>query len=216
LLTGLGARRPGEAGEAAREARARVAQARRRLLAEWPASWAPQRRTLELVQQTLPGVIIVGDSTQPVYSGNHCYEAQQPRTWFNSATGYGTLGYALPAAIGARLAAPDRPVVALVGDGGLQFTLAELASAVEARTPVIVLLWNNQGYGEIKRYMQGRGITPIGVDIHTPDFVTLARGFGLRAERARSFEELRARLIEAASAAVPSLIEVREEGEFAA
>jgi hypothetical protein len=59
-------------------------------------------------------------------------------------------------------------VVCLIGDGGLQFTLPELASAVEAQVPLIVLLWNNQGYEEIKKYMVNRAIEPVGVDIHTP------------------------------------------------
>ena len=61
-------------------------------------------------------------------------------------------------AIGAKLAAPDRPVVVLVGDGGLQFTIGELAAAVEAKVGLIVLLWNNEGYGEIKTYMVERQI----------------------------------------------------------
>ena len=86
-------------------------------------------------------------------------ELDGPRRWFNASTGYGTLGYGLPAAIGAKLAEPGRPVISLMGDGGIQFTLPELASAVEARVGVIVLLWNNQGYGEIKRYMERRDIT---------------------------------------------------------
>ena len=80
------------------------------------------------------------------------YEAPQPRSYFNSSTGYGTLGYGLPAAIGAKLGAPHRPVVCLIGDGGLQFSLPELASAVEAQVPVAVVIWNNTGYGEIKAY----------------------------------------------------------------
>jgi acetolactate synthase-1/2/3 large subunit len=219
LLAGLGATKPDAvasegAGERATEGASLAARARARLEVEWPAAWRPQRHALEVVQQTLPDVIIVGDSTQPVYSGNHCYEASRPRSWFNSATGYGTLGYGLPAAIGAKLAAPDRPVVALIGDGGLQFTLPELASAVEAKASIIVLLWNNHGYGEIKRYMQGRGIPAIGVDIYTPDFLALARAFGCRAGRARSFEELHTHLRSADRLDTPMLIEVLEEGEF--
>ena len=67
-------------------------------------------------------------------------------------------------------AAPERPVVCLVGDGGLQFTLAELGSAIDAGAPIIVLVWNNRGYGEIKSYFMERGIAPIGVDLTTPDF----------------------------------------------
>jgi acetolactate synthase-1/2/3 large subunit len=166
------------------------------------------------LQHAHPDVIVAGDSTQPVYSGNHLYEANHPRSWFNSATGYGTLGYGLPAAIGAKLAAPHRPVVALVGDGGLQFTLPELASAVEAGTGIIVLLWNNRGYGEIKRYMQNRDIPAIGVDIYTPDFLAVAAGFGCRAERASSFGHLHQLLRSAGDSTRPLLIEMIEDAEF--
>ena len=191
-----------------------TAEVRARLDAAWPAAWKGQQRTLEALQEALPDAIVVGDSTQPVYSGNHLFEPNAPRSWFNSATGYGTLGYGLPAAVGAKLAAPGRPVVALIGDGGLQFTLPELASAVEAGAPVIVLLWNNEGYGEIKRYMQERSIPTIGVDIYTPDLLAIARGFGCGAERATSFGHLRELLQGAARAGRPTVIEVREDAEF--
>jgi len=193
----------------------RAAAARRELQDQWPAGWDAQRRLLQLVQETLPEVIIVGDSTQPVYSGNHSYEARRPRSWFNSATGYGTLGYGLPAAIGARLAAPARPVIALIGDGGIQFTLAELGSAVEAGTPIIVLLWNNHGYGEIKRYMEARAIEPLGVDIHTPDFLGIARAFGWEAVRAQDLAQLQGHLQAAVGRTGPTLIEIMEDGPTA-
>lgn len=190
----------------------RVAQVREQLEAQWPSAWAGQRQVLQVLQQTLPDLIIAGDSTQPVYSGNHLFEARHTRSWFNSSTGYGTLGYGLPAAIGAKLAAPERPVVALIGDGGIQFTLSEMASAIEAATPIIVLLWNNSGYGEIKRYMENRAIPTIGVDIYTPDFLTLARGFGWQAERAESLAHLQELLGRNSSG--PILIEVREDADF--
>jgi acetolactate synthase-1/2/3 large subunit len=167
------------------------------------------------VQEALPGVILVGDSTQLIYSANMFYRAEQPRSYFNSSTGYGTLGYALPAALGAKLARPGRPVVALVGDGGLQFTLGELATAVELALPISILLWNNRGYGEIKRYMADRGIPQIGVDIYTPDFLTIARGFGCRAERAESLDHLRGLLRQSAQEAGPTLIEIDEEEALA-
>lgn len=213
LLDELGA---GASAPRERTGAALAAAVRERLEEQWPAAWRAQRRTLETIQDALPGVVIVGDSTQPVYSGNHMFEAQAPRSWFNSATGYGTLGYGLPAAVGAKLASPDRPVVALIGDGGLQFTLPELASAVEARTPIIVLLWNNEGYGEIKRYMRERHIPTIGVDIYTPDLLALARGFGCGAERAASFQHLAELLRGAAHAGRPTVIEVREDSDFLA
>jgi acetolactate synthase-1/2/3 large subunit len=173
------------------------------------------QRFMATVQEALPGVILVGDSTQLIYSANMFYRAEQPRSYFNSSTGYGTLGYALPAALGAKLARPGRPVVALVGDGGLQFTLGELATAVELALPISILLWNNRGYGEIKRYMADRGIPQIGVDIYTPDFLTIARGFGCRAERAESLDHLRGLLRQSAQEAGPTLIEIDEEEALA-
>jgi acetolactate synthase-1/2/3 large subunit len=169
------------------------------------------QRFVAAVQEALPGVILVGDSTQPVYSANMFYRPEQPRSYFNSSTGYGTLGYALPAALGARLARPERPVVALAGDGGLMFTVGDLATAVELGLPLPILLWNNRGYGEIKRYMAERGIPQIGVDIYTPDFLTIARGFGCRAERAGSLKQLRWLLQRSQQEAGPTLIEVDEE-----
>jgi acetolactate synthase I/II/III large subunit len=179
----------------------------------WPAV-AEHERVLEVVRRALSDPIIAGDQTQPVYAGNQFFEPSRPRSWFNSSTDYGTLGYGLPAAIGAKLAAPERPVVALIGDGGLQFTLPELAAAVEAQVPIIVLLWNNQGYGEIKTYMAERAIPQIGVDIFTPDFVAIARAFGCAAERAGSREHLRESLDAASGRAVPTLIEIEEDAAW--
>ncbi|WP_395014838.1 5-guanidino-2-oxopentanoate decarboxylase [Dongia sp.] len=176
----------------------------------WPAVTL-HRRIANLVLEALPGAILAGDSTEPVYALNQCFEAPQPRSYFNSSTGYGTLGYGLPAGIGAKLAAPDRPVVVLIGDGGLQFTIAELASAVEAEVPLIVLLWNNHGYAEIKNYMLERKIATIGVDIFTPDFQTLAKGFGCIAVRPGNDAGLAEALCAAASARRPTVIELRAD-----
>ena len=191
----------------------RVARLRVALEQDWDAPTRAQTLLLDTLLQTLPDAVFVGDSTQPVYTGNLTFNLEQPRRWFNASTGYGTLGYALPAAIGAWLGGTDqgqgRPaVVCLIGDGGLQFTLAELASAVEACTPVIVLLWNNQGYEEIKKYMVRRVIEPVGVDIYTPDFVGVARALGCFAQAIDGVEHLRAALLAARDRQGPTLIEI--------
>ena len=191
---------------AARSRRARAAIARDGLNLTYRASLA----MLETVRQTLPDAVIVGDSAQPVYAASVAYEAERPRAFFCSATGFGTLGYALPAAIGAKIGQPDRPVICLIGDGGLQFSVGELASAVEAKTPIIILLWNNFGYGEIKSFMVSRQIQPIGVDIGTPNFVLLAKAFGAASERLEAPDDLARLLSEAASRNVPTLIEINE------
>ena len=152
----------------------------------------------------------MGDSTQLVYAGNTAFAASVPGGYFNSATGFGTLGYGLPAAIGAALGAPGRPVVALVGDGGLQFTLAELASAVEAQVPVIMILHDNSGYGEIKSYMQSLGIAPLGVDILTPDLAGIAQASGWRTDRVDALDNLVPNLRTAADHDLPSLLVIRD------
>ena len=189
---------------------ARTAQLRRASLDLVEPNYKLHGQFLDAVAEILPGVVIVGDSTQPVYGGNFSYETDNPRSYFNSSTGYGTLGYGLRAAFGAKLARPDRPVTALIGDGGIQFTLGELATGVELGLPVPILVWNNRGYGEIKRYMQERGIPQIGVDIHTPDFQTLARGFGCHAALVESYVRLGDVLRAAVAADRPTVIEVSE------
>ena len=184
----------------------------RALRAEVAAKLAPNYRAhgrfLDVVAEALPGVIVAGDSTQPVYGGNLAYEPAGPSSWFNSSTGYGTLGYGLPAAMGAKVACPDRPVVALIGDGGIQFTIGELATAVELGLALPILLWNNQGYGEIKQYMLDRNIPTIGVDIYTPDFQTVARGFGCNAVKIESAAHLSEELRKAHAATRPTVIEI--------
>jgi acetolactate synthase-1/2/3 large subunit len=196
---------------AQRSGAARAAAARDAVLGDLSRVYRASLHLMETVRDSLPGAVLVGDSAQPVYAGCIHYPSAAPRSWFCSATGYGTLGYALPAAIGAQLAAPDRPVVCLIGDGGLQFTIQELASAREAGTPVIVLLWNNNGYGEIKSYMVARQIHPIGVDIFTPDFQLLAKGFGCEAVRLKEPSTLPALLRAAAARKTATIIEIDED-----
>ncbi|GLO55593.1 hypothetical protein PPUJ20066_16290 [Pseudomonas putida] len=192
---------------------ARVTQLRQSLADGWDQPTLSQTRLLTSILQTLPNAILVGDSTQPVYSGNLTLDMDEPRRWFNASTGYGTLGYALPAAMGAWLGsaaqiAERAPSVCLIGDGGMQFTLPELASAVEAQVPLIVLLWNNQGYEEIKKYMVNRAIEPVGVDIHTPDFIGVARALGADAEHVSDVAQLQAALGRAVERKGPTLIQV--------
>lgn len=173
----------------------------------------PQCRThgrlLQTITEALPQVVIAGDQTEPIYAANQIYQAPEPRSYFNSSTGYGTLGYGLPAAIGAKLGQFHRPAVCLIGDGGLQFSLPELASAVEAQVPLAVVIWNNTGYGEIKAYMRDRQIPEIGVDIYTPDFITIAQGLGCHAVRPADIAALRSELAQSAKRKVPTIIEIR-------
>jgi acetolactate synthase I/II/III large subunit len=174
----------------------------------WPAC-ATHRGLMAAVMAALPGAIVAGDQTEPVYAANQFHQSTQPRSFFNSSTGYGTLGYGLPAAFGAKLGAPDRPAVCLIGDGGLQFSLPELASAVEAKIGAAVIVWNNASYGEIKAFMAEKSIPQIGVDIFTPDLVALARAMGCAASQPATLSELTAELKSSVAREVPTLIEIR-------
>tara|TARA_R110001592_G_C13192961_1_gene753459 strand:+ start:9317 stop:10924 length:1608 start_codon:yes stop_codon:yes gene_type:complete len=162
------------------------------------------------LREALPDVIIAGDSTQPTYYAWLHYETEKARRYFHSASGFGTLGYAIPAAIGAKLAQPHLPVVGLIGDGASQFTIGELASAVEVGLPVIFIIWNNSGYGEIKRFMEDGDIARIGVDIFTPDFIGLGRAFGCEAVAVKNLAELSAELLAANGRQLPTLIEITQ------
>jgi thiamine pyrophosphate-dependent acetolactate synthase large subunit-like protein len=117
----------------------------------------------------------------------------------------------LPAAVGAKLACPDQPVVAIVGDGGLLFTIGELTTAVELELALPILVWNNQGYGEIKRYMEEREIPLTGVELYSPDFQAIARGFGCLTEAPLTLEGFGAALRRAFAADRPTVLQIDEE-----
>lgn len=117
---------------------------------------------VEIVRAALPGCLIVGDSTQPIYAANLYYDHDRPGGFFNAATGYGALGYGPGAAVGAALGAPGEKVVCLIGDGGLQFSPGELRTAVDENLPVTFLVWNNAAYNEIADAMRGANTEVIG------------------------------------------------------
>lgn len=185
----------------------RTQTARQALALPEDAAFVPFVPLFNTLREAVPDAILVGDSTATVYAGNHLVSQPATRRFFNASTGYGTLGYGLPAALGAALARPELPVVALVGDGGIMFTLSELATAVEEKLPVVILLWHNHGYEEIRRYMDNHGVSRVGVDIQPPDFQQLANGFGCRACRVTDPAELAQALADRPTDG-PQLIEV--------
>jgi len=166
---------------------------------------------LDTLQRALPGAAVLCDSTQPAYFAAAQYHAPAPRRFASAATGYGTLGYALPAAFGAALALDDTPVIALIGDGGLQFTINELSTAVEAGLSVAVVIWNNRRYEMIAQNFEAANMAPIACDIHTPDFLAIGRAYGCQAHRARNHGELETLLKQSRQHPVPTLIEVQEQ-----
>jgi len=149
------------------------------------------------------------DMTQIAYTGYAVFPANRPRQWF-FPVGYGTLGFALPAAIGAKLAAPGRPGAVLIGDGGFQFTLPELATAVEQKLPLAIVLWNNESLKQIARFMAAGGIPEISVHPKNPDFAALARAYHAAVEEPKSLDELTAAMTRAYKTEGPTLIIVNE------
>jgi 5-guanidino-2-oxopentanoate decarboxylase len=146
---------------------------------------------LDRVAAELPAnAFISSDMTQLAYTGNYAFASNATRSWLHP-TGYGTLGYGLPAGIGAKFGAPERPGLVLVGDGGFLYTAQELATAVEELdSPLVVLLWNNDALGQIRDDMIGLDIEPIGVLPRNPDFAALARAFGCTVSEPQNLDEL--------------------------
>ena len=138
---------------------------------------------IDTLRSALPDdAIVVCDQTGLTYWMEYRFPVLMPRT-FLYPTGSATLGYAVPAAIGAKVARPDRPVVAVAGDGGFMYSVNELATAVKYRLPVIFLVVNDERFGAI-RWLQERLFGRSGeADLTNPDFMTLARAFGCRGER---------------------------------
>lgn len=167
-------------------------------------------QVLQTLDNTLPTAVVVGDSTLPTYYAAWMWEAKQPRSYFHSVSGFGTLGYAIPAAIGAKIAQPTRPVLAIVGDGGAQFTLAEFSVAVQYALPIIFLVWNNYGYSEIKQSMRAQGIATTSAEVTPPDYSALAKAVGCAYANPTDLAGLSESLRAAAISLGPSLIEVQQ------
>ncbi len=155
--------------------------------------------------------VIAADSSMSCYYGLlGSLPLHRPRSFLYPA-GLGTLGYGLPAAIGAKLAEPQREVVAVLGDGGVMFTIAELASAAEAGLALPLVIVDNGGYGEIRNEMVDRDGNVHAVDLLTPDFPALARALGCGGVAVDSYDQVGPAVREALAADRPTLIHVREQ-----
>ena len=178
-------------GSLASTDRTEAVAALRRHIRDDCVSLAPMGVELvDILRSSLPrDTVVVSDLTQAAYWSRRLLDFYEPRTniypW-----GFCTLGFGVPAAIGAKLGAPDRPVVCLTGDGGFLFNFQELAVAVEFDVSVVVLLFNNNAYGALKPQQQARYGRTLATDLANPDFVAISRAFGLRSERIETLEAL--------------------------
>lgn len=160
-----------------------------------------------------PNGVISTDMTQIAYTANTYFPCEEPRTWLHPV-GFGTLGYAMPAAIGAKIACPDRDVVAIAGDAGFLFTVQDLGTAVEQNLSLPIIVWNNDLLAQIQMDMVRLDIGEIGVRPRNPNYLALAEAFGCRAIRPDSLSGLTQAIKEAFRADGPTLIEVHENAAF--
>lgn len=196
----------GNGDQAAAERRAE--QARSAIVAGDDDLTAMLRQVLQTMRSVLDeDAVVVSDMTQIAYAGNEAFACSRPDCWLHPS-GFGTLGYGLPAAIGARIGAPERTVVALVGDYGFQYTLNELGTAVELGDPLVVVLWNNNALKQIRDDMVDKRIQPNAVSLKNPDFQALAKAYGCRAYRPQTLGEFARELSAACSAPAVTVIEI--------
>ncbi len=187
---------------------AEVAELRSCLMRDFHRQSPEAVELVRTLRSALPReTIIVSDLTVVAYWCHHLLDVFEPRTYFTSM-GFGTLGFGLPAAIGAKLAVPERPVVVLAGDGGFQFTCQELGTAVQFGVPLVVIVFDDNGYGVLRPQQEGRYGRTHAADLVNPDFVALAQAFGASGRRVEAVGELGAAIRSALDADGPSLIEV--------
>jgi acetolactate synthase-1/2/3 large subunit len=169
----------------------------------------PQMAYLNILREVLPHNAIVTDELSQVgFASWYGFPVYEPRTFITS--GYqGTLGSGFPTALGAKIAHPDRPVVAITGDGGFMFAVQELATAVQFKIGVVTLVFNNESYGNVRRDQRQRfDGRVVASDLVNPDFVKLAESFGISAARVTSPDHFRPALEKAVADGGPYLIVV--------
>ncbi|UEM15741.1 thiamine pyrophosphate-dependent enzyme [Bradyrhizobium barranii subsp. barranii] len=188
--------------------RAAIREATATALAEIQ-SIQPQMAYLNILREVLPANAIVTDElSQFGFASWYGFPIYEPRTFITS--GYqGTLGSGFPTALGAKVANPDKPVVAITGDGGFMFGVQELATAVQFNIGVVTLVFNNNAYGNVRRDQRERfNGRVVASDLVNPDFVKLAESFGVAAARVTAPDQFKAAMEKALAHGGPYLISV--------
>lgn len=152
----------------------------------------PQKALYELRQALAPEDIVISDVGANKVWVARMFPAYRPNTVLIS-NGFAAMGFALPAAIAAKLVHPERTVVAVCGDGGFMMNVQEMETAVRLKLAIVIIVFNDNGYGLIRWKQQNKFGATAGVDFQNPDFVALARSFGaegFRLERTEDFPDL--------------------------
>ncbi|MEO9779313.1 MAG: thiamine pyrophosphate-binding protein [Sedimentitalea sp.] len=181
----------------------------------WRAEAAAERPGIAPICDALrdvltPDTMIYSDMTQFAYVANEIWPMHRPGHWHHPS-GFGTLGYALPAGIGGAIGRPGKQTLVIIGDYGFQYTMAELGVAVELGLPLPILLWDNGKLKEIEDSMTRAQIAPNAVIARNPDFCKLAEAFGANAAAPKSLEDLQNEVRTAFAADGPTLIYVTPE-----
>jgi acetolactate synthase-1/2/3 large subunit len=177
--------------------------------AEALTSVQPQEGYLRVIRDVLPrDGFFVEEVSQVGFTARMCFPVYAARHYVTC--GYqDNLGFGFNTALGVKVANPDKAVVSVSGDGGFMFGVQELATAKQFGIAVVAIVFNNQAYGNVRRDQQTvYGNRLLGADLENPDFVALAKSFGVMAMKADSPEELRGKLAEALDANEPVVIEV--------
>jgi len=190
--------------------RARIATTRDEVSATIRRELAPQVALIDAIRDALPeDGIIVEDLTQINYVSRIAFPVYGPRQYLTS--GYqGTLGAGYPTALGAKVACPDRPVVAITGDGGFMYNVQELATAIQHGINVVAVVFDDGAYGNVRRMQrQLYGNRIIASDLRNPDFVQLASSFGMAAQQIAGPDHLAEALADALARDEPALLAVK-------
>ena len=176
---------------------------------EQTAYLEPQTSYLNLIREELPeDGIFVDELTQVGFASRIAWNTDIPRTYL--CTGHmGTLGWGFQTALGAKAARPDATVISVAGDGGFMFGVQELATAVQHKLGVIVLLFNNNLYGNVRSMQENLYDNRIiATDLHNPDFVKMAHAFGANSTKVSDMDGLRKAIRDAKGESLPTVIEI--------
>ena len=154
--------------------------------------------------------MIYSDMTQFAYTSKEVWDMHFPYHWHHP-TGFGTLGYGLPAGIGGAVARSGEPTAVIAGDYGFHYTMQELGVAVELGLPLPIILWDNGKLKEIEDSMVRGQIAPNAVVARNPDFCKLAEAFGARSAAPGTLDEMCAAVCKAFTVNVPTLIRATPE-----
>ena len=184
--------------------RERIAAARRSAL---ESADKQHLAILGAIRQVLPpDGMLFNDMTTVCYSGPAFFPVSGPRTFF-FPNYVGTLGFSFPAALGAKLAEPDKAVVSLIGDGGFMFTSQELSTAVQENVCLPIVVFNDQAYSQLERFFTRSHGRSDPFRLTGPDLKTYARAFGVPSARVTTPRGLRAALTKALGRSGPTVID---------